>query len=71
MESHDSYLLQRPDAAGMLGLSAIQKDTAAIQQLAYGSPVDTVDEDVHVGERTAIESLQQFCKAIISVFGAE
>ncbi|KAI9920251.1 hypothetical protein PsorP6_016058 [Peronosclerospora sorghi] len=44
VEAHDNYFKRRPDATGKIGLSAIQKTTAAIRQLAYGAPADAVDE---------------------------
>jgi hypothetical protein len=57
VKEEDSYFCQQPDAVRTLGLSAIQKVTAAIRQLAYGSPADAVDEYVRIRESTAIESL--------------
>ncbi|KAE9226646.1 hypothetical protein PF004_g11581 [Phytophthora fragariae] len=44
MERHNRYFQQRRDATGKLGLSALQKSTAAIRQLAYGMPAGAVDE---------------------------
>ncbi len=55
LEELDSYLRQRRDAAVNLGLSTIRKMTAAIWQLAYGSPADAVDEYLQIGESTLIE----------------
>ncbi|XP_021756217.1 uncharacterized protein LOC110721390 [Chenopodium quinoa] len=40
----DVYFQQRRDAAGRLGLSPLQKCTAAIRMLAYGMAADAVDE---------------------------
>ncbi|XP_057425967.1 uncharacterized protein LOC130719363 [Lotus japonicus] len=48
------------DAVGRQGLSPLQKCTAAIRMLAYGSPADSVDEYVRIGESTAIECLKNF-----------
>ncbi|XP_021717889.1 uncharacterized protein LOC110685666 [Chenopodium quinoa] len=42
----DVYFQQRRDAAGRLGLSPMQKCTAAIRMLAYGLAADAVDEYV-------------------------
>ena len=58
IEEHDEYFVQKHDAAMVLGLSTLQKATAAIRQLAYGSPADAIDEYVWIGESTALESLQ-------------
>eukprot|EP00267_Zea_mays_P040648 XP_008680811.1 uncharacterized protein LOC103655915 [Zea mays] len=40
----DPYFVQRPNCAGELGLSALQKVVAAVRILAYSVPVDVVDE---------------------------
>ncbi|XP_052181866.1 uncharacterized protein LOC127794658 [Diospyros lotus] len=71
IESHDSYFVQRYNAAGVPGLSSLQKITAALRMLAYGSPADVVDEYVRIGENTAIESLKRFVKAVVEVFGKQ
>ncbi|XP_052173306.1 uncharacterized protein LOC127788748 [Diospyros lotus] len=68
VEQHDPYFIQTIDAVGVLGLSSIQKITAAYRILAYGTPVDFVDEYIRIGENTAILSLRRFVKAIIAVF---
>jgi hypothetical protein len=41
---HDSYFQQRTDATGLLGLSPLQKCTAAIRQLCYGVTADAVSD---------------------------
>ncbi|KAL5570233.1 hypothetical protein UlMin_026808 [Ulmus minor] len=71
VEAYDPYFVQRMDACGALGLSSLQKNSAAFRMLAYGVPADSVDEYVRIGESTAIESLKKFVKAIITVFGDE
>lgn len=65
----NEYFLQKPDATGKLGLTNIQKCTAAIRQLAYGSPSDAIDEYVRMGESTARKCLQEFCKTVNHLFG--
>lgn len=42
-------------AFGKVGLSPLQKCTAAIGMLAYGSPADIMDESFGVAESTSIE----------------
>ena len=59
------------DALGKLGLSSIQKATAAIRQLAYGCAADQVDEYVRIGESTAMECLKRFCKAVVEIYKEE
>ncbi|KAE9191443.1 hypothetical protein PF005_g18844 [Phytophthora fragariae] len=71
VERHDRYFQQRRDATGKLGLSALQKCTAAIRQLAYGMPADAVGEYVRIAETTAIKSLKRLCAAVDDVFGEE
>ncbi|CAN1244304.1 hypothetical protein LINPERPRIM_LOCUS6028 [Linum perenne] len=67
------YFRPRVDAANKRGLSPLQKCTAAIRQLAYGTPApaDHYDEYLRIGESTAIECLMIFCRCIIEVFGSE
>ena len=48
VKDHDNYFKQRMDALGRLGLSAIQKATAAIRMLAYALPADATDEYVKI-----------------------
>ena len=54
VEQYDSYFIQRTDAVGVLGLSSLQKITAAYRILAYGTPTDSVDEYIRIGESTVI-----------------
>ena len=65
----DPYFVQKPNAAGNMGLTALQKVVAAIRILAYGVPADAVDECVRIGESTAHEALNHFCRAVITAFG--
>jgi len=69
VEAHNPCFKQRTDALGVLGLSCLQKVTAAHRILAYGIPADLTDEYFQIGESTAIESLRAFVKAIVEVFG--
>ena len=71
VEEHDSFFKQRRDAAGRLGLSPLQKITAAFRMLTYGVPADATDEIVRIGESTVIRSLERLVKAIVQIFGEE
>ncbi|KAM5583103.1 hypothetical protein ABKV19_003162 [Rosa sericea] len=71
VEAHDSYFVQKKDSAGRLGLSSLQKVTAAMRMLAYGIGADVVDDYLRIGESTAIEAMRRFVQAVIVVFGAE
>ncbi|XP_062217681.1 uncharacterized protein LOC133917866 [Phragmites australis] len=68
---HDSYFMQKRNSAGILGLSPLQKITAAFRMLAYGVPADATDEFIRIGESTAIESLKRFVQAVVEVFSDE
>ena len=61
----------RVDALRRKGLSPLQKCTTAIRILAYGSPADSVDEYVRIGETTAVECLERFVLGICTIFGNE
>ncbi|XP_024006428.1 uncharacterized protein LOC112082940 [Eutrema salsugineum] len=65
------FFQQRRDARGRLGLSALQKSTAAIRLLAYGTALDSVDEYLRLGATTARSCLENFVEAIINLFGDE
>ncbi|XP_010451370.1 PREDICTED: uncharacterized protein LOC104733493 [Camelina sativa] len=65
------YFRQSQDATGRASVSPIQKCTAAIRQLAYGTASDTVDEYVRIGGSTARKCLHEFTAAIILLFGDE
>uniref|UniRef100_A0A2N9F6S0 DDE Tnp4 domain-containing protein n=1 Tax=Fagus sylvatica TaxID=28930 RepID=A0A2N9F6S0_FAGSY len=65
------HLFRRRNAVGVLGLSSLQKMTAALRMLAYGVAADSTDEYVRIGESTAIESLRKFVKAVVNIFSEE
>jgi len=71
VEAHDDYFVQKRNAANVLGLSCLQKVTAAMRMLTYGVPADATDEYVRIGESTALESLRRFVTAIDEIFGEE
>jgi hypothetical protein len=70
-EAYDPYFIQKRNAAGTLGLSSLQKMTAALKILAYGVVADSTDEYVRIGESTAVESLKKFVKAVVNIFSEE
>jgi len=53
--SWSSYFTLRKDCTEKQGLSPLQKCTAAIRKLAYGTAADTLDEYLKVAERTALD----------------
>ncbi|KAG5557080.1 hypothetical protein RHGRI_007365 [Rhododendron griersonianum] len=71
VKAQEPYFIQKRNAAGKLGLSSLQKMTAAFRMLAYGAPADSVDEYVRIGATTALKSLRRFLRAVIEVFSEE
>ena len=65
------YFTDRLDCVGREGLSPIQKCTAAIKMLAYGTPADQLDDNLKIAASTALECLGNFAKGVIHVFGEE
>ena len=65
------FFQQRKDATGRSGLSPLQKCTAAIRMLAYGSAADAVDEYLRLGKSTTLSCLHNFTDGIIWLFGNE
>ena len=71
VEEHNDYFVQKRNAAGVLGLSCLQKVVVAFRMLAYGVPADALDEYFRIGESTALEALRKFVVAVVEVFGLE
>ena len=69
--SSDEYFQQKRDATGRLGMSLIQKCTAAIRVLAYGTPPDLHDECLRMSEQVIRTSVMKFAEGVISNFGKE
>ncbi|XP_013634317.1 PREDICTED: uncharacterized protein LOC106339998 [Brassica oleracea var. oleracea] len=65
------FFQQRKDATGRWGLSSLQKCTAAIRLLAYGTAADSVDEYLRLAGTTEHSCLHHFTDAIIQLFGDE
>ncbi|KAL4570804.1 hypothetical protein LXL04_026467 [Taraxacum kok-saghyz] len=66
--ANSQFMQQRSDATGSQGFSELQKCAIAIRQLAYGSVSDSWDEYFQMSERIALESLDEFCSCIISLY---
>ncbi|XP_056695051.1 uncharacterized protein [Spinacia oleracea] len=54
---NDVFLQERRNAAGKLGLSRLQKCTAAIKMLAYGLAPDATDEYMRMGMNGSIDCM--------------
>jgi len=71
VEQHNDYFVQKREGNGRLGLSCLQKITAAYMMISYGVPADFLDQYIRIGKSTVIESLRRFVRAVIEVFGEE
>ncbi|XP_010445262.1 PREDICTED: uncharacterized protein LOC104727898 [Camelina sativa] len=69
IENGVPYFKQRRDATGRLGLSALQKCSAAIHMMAYECSADAVDEYLRLAETTAHKCLEKFVEGVIHLFG--
>ena len=65
------YFTQRTDATNREGLSPLIKCTAATRMLAYGTPADSLDENLKIGKSTTLECLGMFARGVIQTFGPE
>ena len=68
VKDNNTFFRQRRDAAQRLGLSPLQKVTAAIRQLAYGISSDCVDKYIRIVDSTAMECLKKFCHTIVEIY---
>ena len=67
--AYDPWFVQKRDALGRLGLSGLQKCTAAVRMLAYGLPADACDEYIRIGETIALVAMRHWVNAIRACFG--
>uniref|UniRef100_A0A0D3AUP2 No apical meristem-associated C-terminal domain-containing protein n=1 Tax=Brassica oleracea var. oleracea TaxID=109376 RepID=A0A0D3AUP2_BRAOL len=65
------YFREKKDGLRRISLSPLQKCTAAIRVLAYGSAADAVDEYLRLGETTTWLCVENFVEGIIYLFGDE
>jgi hypothetical protein len=65
------YFYERYDATGRSGLTALQKCTAALCQLAYDMTADTIDKYLKLGKTISLECLEYYCSDIIECFGGK
>jgi hypothetical protein len=65
------YFCERYDTTGRASLTALQKCTAALHQLAYDMSTDTIDEYLKLGKTTVLECLEYYCSDIIECFRDE
>lgn len=68
---HDPFFQRRPNCTGKFGASPLQKITAAIRQMAYGTSADATDEYCRISDTLARISLKRFAKAVNDIYGKE
>ena len=68
LEAHEPYFTQKRNVAKKLGLSPLQKMTAALRMLAYGVSANFMNEYVRIAENTAMMSLKKFVAAMVAIF---
>jgi hypothetical protein len=71
VEGHDDYFVQKRDRNGRLGLSCLQKITAAFMMINQGVSADFMDHYIKIGESIIKERLRRFVRAVVEVFGGE
>lgn len=71
LSANDIYFQQRRDATGRQSLSPLQKCTAAMRVLAYGTSADAHDEYLRMSATTTRTALINFVEGVISCFGGE
>ena len=68
MANFEPFFTLRYDARGKRGFTTLQKCTAALRQLAYGTTADAWDEYLKMSERTARECLYKFSKCVVKLY---
>ncbi|KAJ0566463.1 putative harbinger transposase-derived protein [Helianthus annuus] len=64
----DPFFTQHPDARNYEGFTTLQKCTAAIRHLAYGTVFDALDEYLQMSARTTRECLYRFCHNVVKLY---
>jgi hypothetical protein len=65
------YFTERHDATGRIGLTPLQKFTAALHQLAYDMTTLLIDEYLKLGKTTILEYLEFYFAGIVDCYGAK
>ncbi|XP_021756926.1 uncharacterized protein LOC110722012 [Chenopodium quinoa] len=68
LEERHRFFQQRQDATGRFGALALQKCTATLRLLAYGTAADSVDDYLRISASLARDSLQHFVEGDVSYF---
>ncbi|XP_076925743.1 uncharacterized protein LOC143588693 [Bidens hawaiensis] len=68
IEREVPWFTQRVDARGRVGFSTLQKCTAAIRYMAYGTASDMFDEYLKMASRHIRSCVYKFSKAIVLLY---
>ncbi|KAK9060674.1 hypothetical protein SSX86_021380 [Deinandra increscens subsp. villosa] len=68
LEREHPWFPQRSDARGRIGFTPLQKCTAALRMMAYGTTGDGFDEYLRMSDRTLRSCLQKFSKGIYRLY---
>ncbi|XP_074318857.1 uncharacterized protein LOC141655690 [Silene latifolia] len=71
LSANDRFFQQRAGGNGRLSFSPLQRCTAALRVLAYGTSTDSVDEYLRMSDTSVRDSLKLFVEGVISCFGNE
>ena len=71
LESNNMEFTLTKDATGRVGFNPVQKATIATRIIAYNRAADSLDENMEVGESTALRFLKHFCAEVVMKFGSE
>ncbi|XP_022003734.1 uncharacterized protein LOC110901199 [Helianthus annuus] len=66
LAAYHPFFTLRPDARGKMRFTTLQKCTAVIRQLAYGTAADAWDEYLKMSERTAREWIGPYTRFTVS-----
>lgn len=69
LEGSNPYFKQSYDGTHQPRFHLIQKVTTFIRMLAYNGPADSLDDYLHMGESTILETVVQFTRTVVHLFG--
>ncbi|CAN1797093.1 hypothetical protein LINPERHAP1_LOCUS21141 [Linum perenne] len=71
VKNHDPYFQTTNDCTGRQSFMTLQKCTAVMRMIAYGTTTDIVDEYLQIVETTTSKCVNRFVKVVNTVFGDE